>query len=179
MDFVQFRQNSAISSDLALTRPFKWSFSYFVFHLLTEDPGPSILSVVAILPDFNEFLPFRQDSTIYTDLAVIQPVQWSFKPFVSHLLGEDPGLSIPSAVAILPDFDGFLPILSKLNYLDRCNRHPATKVPKLTLCLPPARWGSSDSRCSGNIASFRWISFNFIKKNLTIYTVIRPPKCQN
>ena len=53
MDFVQFRQNSAISSDLALTRPFKWSFSYFVFHLLTEDPGTSILSVVAILPDFN------------------------------------------------------------------------------------------------------------------------------
>ena len=65
---------------------------------------------------------FRQNSAIYTDLAVIQTIQWSLKPFVSHLLAEDPGLSIPSAVAILPDFDGFLPILSKLNYLDRCNR---------------------------------------------------------
>ena len=73
---------------------------------------------------------FRQNSAIYTDLAVIQTIQWSLKPFVSHLLAEDPGLSIPSAVAILPDFDGFLPILSKLNYLDRCNRHPATKMPK-------------------------------------------------
>ena len=109
---------------------------------------------------------FRQNSTIYTDLAVIQTIQWSFKPFVSHLFAEDPGLSISSAVAILPDFDGFLPILSKLNYLDRCSRHPATKMPKLTLCLPPARWGprTLDSRCSGNVASFRWISSNFIKK---------------
>ena len=69
---------------------------------------------------------FRQNLTIYTDLAVIQPVQWSFKPFVCHQLAEDPGLSIPSAVAMLADFDGFLTILSKLNYLDRCNRHPAT-----------------------------------------------------
>ena len=72
---------------------------------------------------------FRQNSAIYTDLAVIPTIQWSFKTFVSHLLAEDPGLSIPSAVAILPDFDGFLPISSKLNYLDRCNRHPATKMP--------------------------------------------------
>ena len=120
-------------------RPFKRSFSSFVFHLLTENPEPSILGVVAILPDFNEFLPFCQNSTIYTDLAVIQTIQWSFKPFVPHLLAEDTGLSIPSAVTILPDFDGFLPILSKLNYLDRCNRHPATKMSKLTLCLPPAR----------------------------------------
>ena len=78
--------------DFVKTRPFKWSFSTFVFHLLTEDPGPSILSVVAILPDFNEFLSFCQNSTIYTDLAVIQTIQWSFKPFVSHLLSEDPGL---------------------------------------------------------------------------------------
>ena len=166
MDFVQFCQNSAVSWNLALTRPFKWPYKPFVFHLLTEDPGPSILSVVAILPDFNEFLPFRQNSTIYTDIAVIQPIQWSFKPFVSHLLAEDPGLSIPSAMAILPDFDGFLPILSKLNYLHRCNRHPTIKMPKLTPCLPPARWGprALDFRCCGSIASFRWISSNFIKK---------------
>ena len=41
-----------------------------------------------------DFVQFRQNSTIYTDLAVIQTIQWSFKPFVSHLLAEDPGLSI-------------------------------------------------------------------------------------
>ena len=124
----------------------------------------------------------RQNSTIYTDLAVIQTIQWSFKPFVSQLLDEDPGLSIPSAVAILPDFDGFLPILSKLNYLDRYNRHPATKMPKLTLCLPPARWGprALDSRCSGNIASFRWISSNLIETRLfTDLIVIWHLQCQN
>ena len=51
------------------------------------------------------FLLLRQNSTIYTDLAVIQPVLWSFWPFVSHLLAEDPGISIPNVVAILPDFD--------------------------------------------------------------------------
>ena len=120
---------------------------------------------------------FRQNSTIYTDLAVIQTIQWSFKPFVSHLLAEDPGLSIPSAVAILPDFDGFLPILSKLNYLDRCNRHPATKMPKLTLCLPPARWEprALDSECSGNIARFRWISSNHVKTLDYLYRFSRNP----
>ena len=60
---------------------------------------------------------FRQNSTIYTDLAVIQPVQWSFKPVVSHLLAEGPGLSFSSVVAILPDVDGFRPISSKFDYL--------------------------------------------------------------
>ena len=73
------------------------------------------------------FLSFPPNSTIYTDLAVIQPVQWSFWPFVSHLLAEDPGPSIPRVVAILPYVDGFLPILSKLSYLYRCNRHLTLK----------------------------------------------------
>ena len=165
-----------------------------------------------------DFFKSRQNSTIYTDFAVIRHLQCPSLPFFSHLLAEDPGLSISNVVAILPDFDGFRPISSKLGYFfrfgphptlqmvfltlclpparwgpraldsqcsgniaklrwissnfikiqlfSRCNRHPATKMPKLTLCLPPARWGlrTLDSRCSGNIASFRWISFNFIKK---------------
>ena len=120
---------------------------------------------------------FRQNSAIYTDLAVIPTIQWSFKPFVSHLLADDPGLWIPSAVAILPDFDGFLPILSKLNYLDRCNRHPATKMPKLTLCLPPARWGSRalDSQCSGNIASIDGFLSISSKKLDYLYRCYRHP----
>ena len=139
MDFFQFHQNSAISSDLAFTRPFNGLFNPFVFHLLTEDSGTSILSVVHYCLILMNSFQFRQNWAIYTDLAVIPIIQWSFKPFVSHLLAEDPGLSIPSAVAILPYFDGFLPILSKLYYLDRCNLHPATKMPKLTLCFPPAR----------------------------------------
>ena len=44
-------------------------------------------------------------------------------------------------MAILPDFDEFLLISSKLDYLYRCNRHPTPKMPKSTLCLPPVRWG--------------------------------------
>ena len=36
--------------------------------------------------------------------------------FVSELYAEDPGLSIPSVVAILPDFDGLLQLSSKFDY---------------------------------------------------------------
>ena len=134
------------------------------------------------------------------------------------MLAENPAMPISNIVAILPIFDGFLPISSKLNYLYKCNRHWSPEMPKLTLCLPPARWGpraldswsvvailldveiflqiSSKldhlyrfsrnltlpmvvlilclppahwghralySQCSGNIASFRWISSNLIK----------------
>ena len=74
-----------------------------------------------------DFFQFHQNSTVYTDLAVIRPFQWPFWPFVSHLLAENPGPSIPHVVAILPYVDGFLPILSKLNYLFRCNRHLTLK----------------------------------------------------
>ena len=114
--------------------------------------------------DFFQFL--KKNLAIYTYVTVIRPLKCQNEPFVSHLLAKNLGPLISSVEAILPDFDGFLPILSKLNYLHRCNRHPTTKMPKLTLCLPPARWGprARDFQCSGNIASFRWISFNFIKK---------------
>ena len=54
---------------------------------------------------------FHQNSTIYADLAATRPLQWSFNP-VSHLLAEDPGSKIPNVVAILQDFDEFLPISS-------------------------------------------------------------------
>ena len=77
------------------------------------------------------FFQFNQNSTIYTDLIAIRPIQWQNQPFVSCLLAEDPGPSILNIVAILPDFDGFLPILSKLNYLYRCNRHPTLKCQNL------------------------------------------------
>ena len=74
----------------------------------------------------------------------------------------DPGPSIPFVVAILPDFDEFLLISSKLDYLYRCNRHPTLKCQNQTLCLPPARWEprALDSECSGNIGQ---ISMDFFK----------------
>ena len=78
-----------------------------------------------------DFFKFRQNSTIYTDLAVIQHLQCQYQPFVSYLLAEDPGPSIPNIVAKLPDFDGFYLILSKPSYLYRCNRHPTLQCQNL------------------------------------------------
>ena len=82
-------------------------------------------------------------------------------PLVSHLLAENQGPLIWSVVAILPDFDGFLKMSFKLDYLYRfrSNRTPTLSV--LTVCLPPARWGprALDSQCRCNIAWFRWISY--------------------
>ena len=74
-----------------------------------------------------DFFQFHQNTTVYTDLAVTRPFQWPFWPFISHLLAEDPGHSIPRVAAIFPYIDGFLPILSKLKYLYRCNRHLTLK----------------------------------------------------
>ena len=62
------------------------------------------------------FFAFHQNLTIYTDVTVIRPLKCQNQPFVSHLLAENPGPLIPSVVAILPDFDGFLQITSKLDY---------------------------------------------------------------
>ena len=157
MDFFKFQQNSTVYTDLAAIQPFQWSFQPFVSHLLVEDTGPSILSEVAILPDFR----WISSKIVKTRLFIqIYPLSNTYNAknniFVSPLLAEDPGPSITSVVAILPDFDGFPPILSKLNYLYRCSHHSTPRMPKLTLCLRPARWGprEADSQCSGNIARF-------------------------
>ena len=82
----------------------------------------------------------------------------------------EPKALIPSVVAILPDFDGFLQITSKLDYLYRFSRNPTPTMSVLTLCLPPARWGpkAPDSECNGNIASFRRISSNLNKTRLSV-----------
>ena len=69
------------------------------------------------------------------DVTVIRPLKCQNQPFVSHLLAENPGPLIPSVVAILPDFDGFLQITSKLDYLYRSSRNPKPTMPVLTLCL--------------------------------------------
>ena len=87
------------------------------------------------------------------------------------MLAEERGPSFPSVVAILPNFDGFLPILSKLKYLYGCNRLPTYRMSKITLCLPPARLGprEADSQCSGNISSFS-MDFSPFNQNSTIHT---------
>ena len=92
----------------------------------------------------------------------------------SHLPAEDPGPSILSAVAILPDLDGFLQISSKLDYLYRFSRNPTPTMPISTFCLLPARWGprALDSQYSGNIARFWWISSNFVKTQLSIQMLL-------
>ena len=170
MDFLQFYQNSTISKDITVTPLPKTPNEPFFSYLLAEDPGPSIPNIVAILPDFDGFLPISQNSTIHTDLAAIRPFQWSFQPSVSHLLAEDPGPLIPSVVAILLHIEIFLQISSKLDHLYRFSRNLALPMVVLILCLPPARWGHRAlySQCSGNIASFRWISSNLIKTRLFI-----------
>ena len=57
-----------------------------------------------------DFLQFYQNSPICKDTSVTRLPKTHNKPFVSHLLGEDQGLSNPSVVAKLPDFDKFLSI---------------------------------------------------------------------
>ena len=129
-----------------------------------------------------DFFKFRQNSTIYTDLAVIQHLQCQSQPFVSYLLAEDPGPSIPNIAAILPDSDGFLQILSKLNYLYRCNRHPTLlnqNLPFVSYLLAedqgrpiPVQW---------KYCQFSMYFFQF-NQNSTIYTDLiatRHPQCQN
>ena len=132
-----------------------------------EDPGPSIPIVVAILPDFDEFL-LISSKLDYLHRWNRCPTPKMPKSF--SLPPADAGPSIPFVVAILPDLDEFLLISSKLDYLYRCNRHPTPKMPKSTLCLPPARWEprALDPECSGNIARFRWISSNHVKTRLFI-----------
>ena len=57
MDFFQFHQNSTIYTNVTVIGPLKCQNDEpSVSHLLTEDPGPLIPSVVAILLDIEIFL---------------------------------------------------------------------------------------------------------------------------
>ena len=129
-----------------------------------------------------DFFKFRQNSTIYTDFSVIQHLQCQYQPFVSHLLAEDPGPSILNIMAVLPDFDGFLPILSKLNYLYRSNRHPTLQYQNLPFVSHllaedqgrpiPVQW---------QYCQFSMYFFQF-NQNSSIHTdliAIRHQQCQN
>ena len=151
--------------------------------LRTQGPWfPVLWQYCQFSMDFFQFL--KKNLAIYTDVTVIRPLKCQNEPFVSHLLAKNLGPLIPSVEAILPDFDGFLSILSKLNYLHRCNRHVTTKMPKLALCLPPARWGHRGPwfPVLWQYCQFSMDFFQFHKKTLTIYTdvtVIRPLKCQS
>ena len=128
----------------------------------------------AILPDVDEFLP------ILPKLEYLYRINGHLTPPIPVLTlclpsaRRRPTALDPSVVAILPDFDEFLRILSKLNYLYRFIPHPTLPMHVLTLCLPLARWGhrTLDSQCSGNIARFRWISSNFVKTRP--FTPIQP-----
>ena len=73
MEFFQFYQNRTFYTDVAVIRPLKCQNLPFVSHLLAEDPGLSIASVLAILTDFDKFLQIRQNSIIYTYLADVRP----------------------------------------------------------------------------------------------------------
>ena len=51
--------------------------------LVKQPPELSIPSVMVILPDFDDFFQFRQNSTIHKDLEVIQPSNAHFSPLSS------------------------------------------------------------------------------------------------
>ena len=139
MDFFKFRQNSTIYTDLAVIQHLQCQSQPFVSYLLAEDPGPSIPNRVAILPDFDGFLPILSKLNYLYRCNRHPTLQCQYLPSVSHLLAEDQVEADPSAMAILPVFDVFLPIQSELDYLYRFNCHPTPTMPKLTLCLPLAR----------------------------------------
>ena len=124
-----------------------------------------------------DFFKFRQNLTVYTDLAVIQHLQCQSQLFVSYLLPEDPGPSIPNIAAILPDFDGFLPILSKLNYLYRYNCHPTLQYQNLPFVSHLlAEDQGRPIPVQRQYCQFSMYFFQF-NQNSTIYTdlnVIRP-----
>ena len=86
--------------------------------------------------------------------------------FVCNLLAEDPGLTIPSVVAILPVFDEFLPISSKPDHLCRFSCRPTQLIVVLTLCLPPARCGPRPSILSVETILPNFVAFLQISSKL-------------
>ena len=128
MNFFQFRQNSTIymESDISHTHPMP-NLTHFS-HVLAEDPGTSTSSVVAILPDFDRFLRIWSKLNYLYRFNCQQAPIMLVLTFVSQLLAEDPGPSIPSVVAILPDFDGLLQLSSKLDYLYRFSHNPTPAI---------------------------------------------------
>ena len=111
------------------------------------------------------FFQFNQNPTIYTDLIAIRHLKWQNQPLVSYQLAED-GPRALDIVAILPYFDRFLPILSKLKYLYRCNRHPTLQCQISHLLAEdqgrpiPVQW---------KYCQFSMYFFQF-NQNSTIYT---------
>ena len=80
---------------------------------------------------------------------------------------------------MLPNFDGFLPILSKLKYLYRCNRPPTYRMSKITLCSLRTQGGRFPVQCQ--YFQFLMDFFQFYQ-NSTIYTdliIIRHLECPN
>ena len=118
MYFFQFNQNSTIHTDLEVNQPLSSTCS----PPTPEHRFPVYWQYCHISVDFFQFY---QSSTIYADFLVILPFQRRFYPFLSHTLAGDPGPSSLNAMIILPDFDGFLPISSKLDHFFRFSRHPS------------------------------------------------------
>ena len=108
-----------------------------------------------------DFFQFYQNSTTYTDVTVIRPLKCQINPLspTCSLRTQGPWFPVQWQYCQF-SMDFFQFHKKKLDHLYRCYRHPTPKMPKLTLCLPPARWEprALDSKCSGNIARFRRIS---------------------
>ena len=109
MNFLYFHLNLTIYTNVTVIRPLKCQNQPFVSHLLSENPGPLIPSVVEILPDFDGFLQITSKLDYLYRFSRDPTPTMPAEPFVSHLLAEDPRL-IQSVMAILPVFEGFLPI---------------------------------------------------------------------
>ena len=158
-DFFQFNQNSTIYTDLIVIRHLNAKI-----HPLSPPArwGPGTLDsfVVAILPDFDEFLLISSNLTIYTDVTVVRPWNAKINPLSPTCSLRTQGLDSECSGQYCQISMDFFQITSKLDYLYRLSRDPTPTMPVLTLCLPPARWGpkAPDSECNGNIASFQRIS---------------------
>ena len=104
--------------------------------------------------------------TASTKISNPPPLKCQNLHFVCHLLAEDPVLTIPSVVAILPVFDEFLPISSKPDHLCRFSRRPTLLIVVLTLCLPPARCGPRPSILSVETILPNFVAFLQISSKL-------------